>query len=67
MLSGGILERILQNKPRFKFRKHVNVTNSLSVCVSNKPIYILYEFDFSAYKSTVVLPYRLTTINPLFI
>ena len=31
MLLEGILERILQNKPCFKFRKHLNTTNSLSV------------------------------------
>ena len=39
MLSEGIVERILQNKPCFKFRKHVNATNSLSVYISNKPIF----------------------------
>ena len=50
MLSEGILERILQNKPCFKFRKHVNATNSLSVYISNKPNFFFIELDFSAYK-----------------
>ena len=42
MLSEGILETILQNKPcLFKFRKQVNATNSLSVYISIKPTFYM--------------------------
>ena len=42
MLSEGILEAVLQEKPcLFKFRKQVNATNSLSVYISNKPTFYM--------------------------
>ena len=65
MLSEGILERILQNKPCFKFRKHVNATNSFSVYISNKPIFYV-NWTFLLISQQVCPPLSLNDDKPNF-
>ena len=71
MLSEGILERILQNKPCFKFRKPVNATLIfllIRLCAplsfNNNKSNFYIELDFSAYKPVC---HHLIMINPIFI